>query len=99
MYLKKKSKKKLGLNSYRENKKNRINQNMENNGDTKYDSNVLNSSEDKEKEKYDNIKKEKKLEENENNINNTIKIEKNRIIRIINDEEYINFENNKNSII
>ena len=99
---KKKSKKKLGLISNRESKKNRSNQNVENNEDTKYDSNVLNTSEDKEKEKYDNIKKEKKLEENENNINNTninnTKTEKNRIIRIINDDEFINPENNKNSI-
>ena len=76
LFKKKKSKKKLGLIS---SKKNKNNQNMENNEYTKFDSNILNSSEDKEKEKekdkLDNSKKEQKSEENENENNTAKKIE------------------------
>ena len=90
---KKKSKKKLGLISHKESKKNKLNHKIEiNNSDKLKDK--LTNSEEKEKEKYQDDKKENK-DENENNSN---KLVKNRIIRIINDEDFNTSENNKNSL-
>ena len=86
----KKSKRKLCTVNNKENKKNKYNHNIEVTDETKNDSNMLNSSEDK--EKFENEKKENK-EENEKKKNDA-----NRIIRIINDEEFIGLENNKNSM-
>ena len=71
--------------------------NMDINDETKFDSNLLNSSDEKDKHKSEKTKKEKN-EENINENNNNIKKNKNRIIRIINDDDYIPSENNKNSI-
>ena len=99
----KKSKKKLGLISHKETKKNRFNHKFEINGNDKLKEKISNSEEkEKEKEKKktkENEKKDNKEEnENNNNNNNTNKIAKNRIIRIINDDDFNPVENNKNSL-
>ena len=90
----KKSKKKLltinGKDKDKDNKRNKLSHNTDINDETKNENNSQNTNEDK--DKCENDKKENK-EENEKKKNDT-----NRIIRIINDEEFISTDNNKNSL-
>jgi hypothetical protein len=90
----KKSKKKLCTvnGKDKENKKYKLNHSTDINDETKNENNSQNTNEDKDKDKSENGKKENK-EENEKKKNDA-----NRIIRIINDEELIGTDNNKNSL-